>query len=132
MLREYVCRNPACSKAEAVASASASSGPVCLGCNRAMEIRLFPVSTVFTGVITARYNDKGTPGAHLDGHWGWRRKSSKVPGKPEPVFIETWDQQRDFCRAEGLANPKEMPRNFEIGEDGKGAKNTMGMPGSEV
>lgn len=88
-------------------------------------------AVVFTGIISARYNDRGIPGEHQEGHWAFRKKSSR-DGNPEPVFINDWQGQREFCRAEGLALPKEFGRNFEVSEDGRTVKNSVGMPGCEI
>jgi len=86
---------------------------------------------IWTGPISARYNDRDSANAHQEGHWAWRRRSSKS-GKPEPIFLNDWQQQKEFCKEEGLANPREMPRNFEIAADGKTVKSSVGMPGCEI
>jgi predicted nucleic acid-binding Zn ribbon protein len=84
---------------------------------------------VFSGTITTKYNDnRGVDSAHQEGHWAYRVKSSKS-GHPEPVFIETFQQQREFCKEEGLVNPKDLP-NMEADSEGKFRSNAgMGMPG---
>jgi hypothetical protein len=103
----------------------------CGYCGGATDRLIGRPNIVFTGVISARYNDKNVENPHQEGHWQWRKKSS-VSGKPEPVFISDWQTQKEFCKAEGLANPREMPRNMEIASDGKGVLNTRGMPGTEL
>jgi len=131
--REYICRNRECPNFQEAPSMTADSEFNCYTCGRPMELVAYPLKTVFTGVITARYNNPQAENAHQDGHYAWRRKSSTLPGgKPQPVFIENFDQQREFCKAEGLANPKDMPTNFEVSSDGRTVLNTRGMPGTEI
>lgn len=82
------------------------------------------------GVISAsKYADRTIPGpeAFQDGHIAWRRKT--LSGKPEPVYIDTFEKQREFCKSEGLRNPSECPRAMSPDEGGKGVVNTQGMPG---
>ncbi len=83
----------------------------------------------FSGDITARYNDKDKPGAYQDGQWAWTRKTPD--GKPKAVRLETWQQQKEFCKSEGLMNPRDLPRHGEVSADGKGFS-SRGMPGQEV
>jgi hypothetical protein len=93
-----------------------------------VEFSAFQV--VFTGPITARYNDRTKENAHEEGHWAYRKNT--LSGKPEPCFIDTFEAQREFVKSEGLANPKEFGNNFEVGDDGKTVKNSCGMPGCEI
>lgn len=86
-------------------------------------------NVVFTGPITARYNDRGKEGAHLDGHWAWEKGAD---GKSHPTFIDSWDAQKSYCKRNGLANPREMPANFDVAEDGRTVLNTRGLPGTEI
>src|SRR5260370_8996200 len=75
-------------------------------------------AVTFTGPITARYNDKKREGAHADGFWAYRKRSS-ISGQPEPVFIDNWQQLKEFNKSEGLAAPGEAPTNATISKDGK-------------
>ena len=86
-------------------------------------------AVVFTGALTARYNDKRLENSHQDGHVAWERDAT---GKPHPVHIETFDQQRDFCKRNHLMNPKDAPTNYEVAEDGRKVMNTRGLPGSYI
>jgi hypothetical protein len=85
---------------------------------------------VFTGPITAKYNDKHLDGAHREGHWGFNK--DPVTGKSTPAFIETFQQQKDFCKRNKLVNPKDAPTNFEVSADGTTIQNTRGLPGSWI
>jgi hypothetical protein len=74
----------------------------------------------FMGEMSRRYVDKSLDDGHREdlGHWMWRTKSS-VSGKPEPVYVDTWQKQAEICRAEGLANPRDFDTNTEVSEDGR-------------
>ena len=133
MQREYVCHNPACPNNREVASATPLADQPhvqCETCGKPMEIALYPISVVFTGVITARYNDKKLENAHQEGHWAWDK--DPVTGKSTPTFIETFDDQRAFCKRNKLINPKDAPNNFQVAEDGRTIESTRGLPGSWV
>lgn len=89
-------------------------------------------AVVFTGALSAsKYNQDVKGGLpeqrHMDGHWAWRRRSSKS-GQPEPVWIDNFATQAQFCKEEGLVNPRDLPSNLEAGADGKSIS-TRGMPG---
>ena len=63
------------------------------------------------------------------GHVAYRTRSSRmVDGSPEPVIIRTRQDQREYCRAEGLTMPDELPQNIEWGKDGQSAS-SQGLPG---
>lgn len=83
---------------------------------------------VFTGPITARYNDPKRENAHQEGFWVYRQRSS-ISGQPEPVFLNDWQQLREFNKAEGLSAPGEVPTNSTISADGKRILSN-GMPGN--
>lgn len=108
--------------------------PACEACGGPTVLMISRFGIVWTGDITPRYNDrdadKDPAKAHETGFWAWRTKSS-VSGKPEPVRITTWQEHREFARAEGLSFAGELPRNIQISEDGK-RLNSQGMPGSWV
>ena len=127
--RDLICKNPACPAYEPVASMTADEQLHC-ECGAVLELAVFPISVVFTGVLTARYNDPHLENAHRDGHVAWER--DPVTKKPRPVRIDTWDAQRSYCKRNGLANPKDFGHNFDVAEDGRTVKSSMGMPGCEV
>lgn len=86
---------------------------------------------IFTGAITTKYNDRSAENYHQEGHWAYRVKSSKT-GHPEPVWIESFQQQKEFCKQEGLVNPSELPK-MEADSEGKFRSNAgVGMPGTWV
>lgn len=103
--------------------------PFCAVCGAPMRRVASAFSVVFTGPITKKYNDNmRADNYNQEGHWAYRVKSSKS-GNPEPVYIETFQQQKEFCREEGLVNPKDLP-NMEADSEGKFRSNAgVGMPG---
>ena len=105
--------------------------PVCMACANPMRRLASQFAVVFSGTITAKYNDRKKDNSHQEGHIAWRRKSAKDFDKPEPVRITTWQEQKRFCKEEGLALPSDMPSNVEISSDGK-KLSSQGMPGSWV
>jgi len=87
---------------------------------------------VFTGPITARYLDKSIEGGNAPdgGHWFFER--DKVTGKTKPTWVEDFQTQKELCKRNGVANPREMPRNWHVSEDGTTTVNSRGMPGTEL
>jgi predicted nucleic acid-binding Zn ribbon protein len=137
-IRESVCSDPTCRMCDKPVEHyyHRSDTPLnrcdaCGGETKAVPFSRFAV--VFSGELGANYVDRSKEGgeAKTAAHWAWRQRSS-LSGKPEPVFIETFQQQREFAKAEGLLLPKEMPNNYVVKEDGKSLANTCGMPGTEV
>jgi predicted nucleic acid-binding Zn ribbon protein len=74
-----------------------------------------------------KYMDPNKEGAHRDGVWMYAKNT--IGGQPEPVYIETMEQMKKFCKAEGLAAPMEVPTNATVSSDGKRMLSD-GMPGS--
>lgn len=101
-------------------------GP-CEVCGGAKDRLISSFAVVFTGCITSRYNNRKLEGAHLDGHWATARNT--LDGVPRPVFIDTFDKQREFCKSEGLVNPKDVGI---MHSRGKTWSNPTGMPGCEI
>jgi hypothetical protein len=85
---------------------------------------------VWTGEITTKYNDKNADGYHQEGHWAYRVRSS-MSGEPEPVWIDTFQKQKEFCKQEGLVNPKDLPTHADVSDDGKRLR-SRGMPGAWI
>jgi predicted nucleic acid-binding Zn ribbon protein len=133
---EHVCDTPGCVLIghieEHYFARRDTPNPTCPGCG-ATQRRLLPIiHPVFVGAITARYNDKASDRPHEEGHYAYKVRSSRnVDGTPERVFIDSWQKQREFCKAEGLVNPKELPSHVEMSADGKTMKSN-GLPGQWV
>lgn len=132
-LLEAVCQNEQCRlhglRVEHFYPHSDSPTAACESCGGPTQRVMSSFGIVFTGDITDRYLDRGLE--HKTGaHWAWGRDPATK--KPVPRRIETFDDQRNFCREFHVQNPKDMPRNLEVSEDGKTVKSSMGMPGCEV
>jgi predicted nucleic acid-binding Zn ribbon protein len=79
----------------------------CPACGYPMERRVSRFGIVWTGPITSKYLDRSVEGGHGDGsHWVWRRNGTKS-GKPEPQLITTFQEQREYAKAEGLGLPQD-------------------------
>ena len=110
-----------------------SENPECELCHHPMIRLPSRVNIVFTGQFSARYNDKKRENAHAEGHWAMRVKSTTRPDKkPEPVWIDNFQTQKEFCKAEGLVNPKDLPASVRISKDGRSFESSSGMPGQWV
>lgn len=101
---------------------------------RVQEIVKAP-AVVWTGPINSRYRDRDKEGyygttANGDGMVQYTRNTPD--GKPKPVYLEDWSAVKNFCKSEGLVDPRECGRNMTVGEDGKQLSYDKGAPGTEV
>jgi hypothetical protein len=129
---EYVCKNEACPGYQDAPTMTADEKLRC-ECGALLELAIYPLQVVWTGPITAKYLDRSKEGGNKadGGHWVWDKETK--PGKgAQAHYIETWSQQKEHCRRNGLALPSEMPNNYEVAEDGRTVKNGIGLPGCEV
>lgn len=104
--------------------------PNCGDCGQPMRRMISPFGVVFTGPITGKYLDHKAEVKGEDGsHWAWETKGpdGQKLANPRPVRIETFQDQRDFCRREGLVDPSSIGP-AEIHADGRGVS-TRGLPG---
>lgn len=81
-----------------------------------------------TGVLTTKYNDPRLENAHMEGHWV-KATDPKTGKRTVPVFIETFQQQREYCKQEGFYNPGEVGQVEMISNDGK-SMSSRGLPGA--
>lgn len=102
--------------------------PDCKICEEPTVRLISSFAMPFCGNITARYNDKDKEGAHQEGHWAYALRTPD--GKPKPVFLDTFQAQAEFCKQEGLVNPRELPSHAEAVSDRR--LSSVGMPGSWV
>lgn len=110
---EYRCVTPGCPEEgkvkERFSPRYEDADPPCAVCGSRTERLISLAHPVFTGTISGKYLRRhDNEEAQMGGHWAWRRRSSRT-GKPEKVWIETWQQQAKFCKEEGLYNPRELP-----------------------
>ncbi len=126
---EFMCQTPGCIHAGFVVEKYLSHwnnlDPQCPECKATAQRLMSGFAIPLCGVITQRYNDKKLEGAHQEGHFAWRKNTPD--GNPKLEFIETFQQQREFAKAEGLISPTDMGP-VEIGADGK-SSSSRGLPG---
>jgi hypothetical protein len=128
---DIACQNDACEQFGVVREATFhmdESAPACQSCGVPQEKQVTLFNMAFSGSITARYNDPKLEGAHVEGHWMYERNTPD--GKPKPVFIDTWQKQREFCKRENLVPPTQSGP-LHISADGMSV-NGRGLPGCEV
>lgn len=114
-------------KSEQYFHTALESAPKCPSCGGPRVWLPSIFATPFLGEITSRYKLRDREGSEEDGVWMYRKKTS-LSGEPEPVYIRTWSELREFCRAEGLSLPGEVPTNATISPDGR-KLSSAGMPG---
>lgn len=100
---------------------ASSADPNCERCGAATKRMISRFGIVFTGPITSKYNDKTLDGGHLEGHYAYTRDS-------KPVWIDSFQAQKEFCKQNGFINPKDIGP-AEVSADGKSVS-TRGLPGS--
>jgi len=81
---------------------------------------------VFTGNISARYNNPKLEGAHQEGLWMTEKKTAD--GKERQTFVTDWSQRRRIMKQEGL---EEYSGTAEVDSTGK-MVGTRGMSGQWV
>lgn len=92
----------------------------CEACGQQTALLISSFAAIWTGNL-GKYIDNSCEMTHQrkDGHWAMRRNSSRMAdGSPEPVFISTRQDQREFCKAEGLEDPFGLNPNIEGNADG--------------
>lgn len=132
-VHEFRCRTPFCTEHGIVFEVripSGSSDPKCPECLMETERIASRFAAPWTGTLD-RYNKSGceTHNPCDGGHIQYRVRSSRLAnGAPEPVRITNRQEQREFCRAEGLTDPTDVNPNVQPNEDGMWA-NTSGFAG---
>lgn len=134
-VRELRCNTVSCPNEAIVyewfARSMDKADPKCPACKEQMERLHSRFATPFVGLLS-RFNEPGKE--HFQqtsdgGHVAWRVKSSRLAdGGPEKVKIMTHQDQREFCKAEGLIMPDDINPNAEIEDSGKKLC-TSGMKG---
>jgi hypothetical protein len=131
---ELLCKNPACDqfdrKRETFFKSYTDIMPPCPECGHA-TVRVPSVAhAIWLGTLD-RYNAPGCQtlnGVEDGGHIAYRTRSSRmVDGSPEPVVIRTRQDQRAYCKAEGLMMPDEMPQHCDWEDK---SASSQGLPGS--
>lgn len=118
----YTCQNEDCADAgvekdKFFKNAAQEVAPDCPVCASKMQRAICAPNVVFARPFSF-YDDKNAQCRGQDSHIAYRVHSSKS-GKPEPVLIDSFQKQRDYCREEGVRNPGDLNPNSRFGEDGK-------------
>lgn len=94
--------------------------PPCPVCSGPTERNYFPVAAIWTKGIAAYGNPKSEnfhqqqrDGGHI------AMETDKESGKLRQVFIDTPQAQSDYCKRNGLIDPKNLPSNLSVAKDGK-------------
>lgn len=118
-IRETWCENGACpmyhEPVEHFYHASQLEDSPCESCGGQPSRLISTFAAPWTGDLT-RFIDPGCDMHNMrgGGHVQWRVKSSRLAdGSPERVMIENRQQQREFCRDEGLIDPAEINHNHD-------------------
>ena len=130
---EVSCKNDACANRgvlrEVLAKRFDDLMPECELCHE----RLLKIPSICHGIWLGtldKYLARGEAMVNArdgGGHLVYRTRSSRmVDGSPEPVVIRTRQEQKEYCRAEGLTMPDDMPQHVEW--DAKSAS-SQGLPG---
>jgi hypothetical protein len=105
--------------------------PVCT-CGQQMKRLIGQFAVVFTGSVTQKkYLDPKSEDydkvGDSHGYWQYRKKNTK-DGHPEPVFIQTFQDEREYAKSEGLIPPSQLGP-IEVNSDGKSVS-SRGLPGT--
>lgn len=136
---ESACLNPQCEhggqRFEWYASTMSKPDPFCESCGAPTRRMVSNFAAPWTGDLE-RFNDptkekySNYGGGGDGGHFAMRVRSSRnLNGSPERVLIRTRQDQKEFCREEGLIMPDDVGQHVEVGEDGMSCS-SQGMPGS--
>jgi putative FmdB family regulatory protein len=115
---------------ESYLSRSTSPDPACESCGKPMSRLISSFSVIFTGALTARYNDPKCENPYQEGFWAHRVKSSSS-GAPEATFIDTWEKRREYMKEEGLIGHEDIGP-VDPSSDGKWSNTRTGRPGTWV
>lgn len=139
MIRETWCENESCKlfrePVEHFYHASDKEDLPCEACGGQMARLISGFAAPWTGNLD-RFIDPNCDTKHNmagGGHWQWRVKSSRlVDGSPERMLIENRQQQKDFCKAEGLEDPFDINPNYGTEENCQGMQSSSRLRGSWV
>jgi hypothetical protein len=137
-LREGVCSNTLCScggvRQEHYYKRSDDPPVACDHCGQPTKFVISAANPVWLKPINS-YNSPNIHDRHAqnsEGHIAYRTRSSRlVGGAPEPVQIRSIQDQREYCKAEGLAMPSDLPAVSRVSDDGMKISG-RGLPGQEV
>ena len=132
---EFICQNRECQnhglRFDSLLKSWDAPDPNCPSCGQVME-RQFPAPKC---VFTRPYHwyDVNTEQRHQN----YNNEGVKVvrrnteDGEPRVEYLTTYQQVKEYCKAEGLAMPGEVNPNIEVGKDGR-MVSTRGITGQWV
>ena len=133
---ESVCRQPSCHRRGVVVEGyfplTTSPSPIC-ECGETMA-RLVSKPQILWTKSLAEMGDKRKETYDKDlrrgGHWVARKRSGGGTEKnPKFELIETRQQQKEYCKSEGLTDPTDFSPNVRVSQDGKSFSSGVGEPG---
>lgn len=97
-----------------------SADPACPTCTGPTQRAYFPVAAIWTNGIAA-YGDRKSEGFHRQQRDGGHiaLETDKDTGAVRKCFIDTPQAQSEYCKRNGLVDPKNIPSNLSIAKDGK-------------
>ncbi len=121
---ESICSDPACSQVvEWYAHRRDQPDPACKTCGNGTKRLISNFGAIWTKGLSD-YGDKNRETYHKDqkrgGQWVARKNSGGgTKEQPKYQFLETVQQQRDYCKEEGLFNPSDMPTTMTVDKSGE-------------
>lgn len=94
--------------------------PLCPECGAATERSYFAVAAIWTKPMGA-YADPKSENYHQQQKAGghWTMETDKESGKVSKTFIDSPQKQTEYCRRNGLVDPKNVASNLKVAADGK-------------
>ena len=90
----------------------------CVACGGPTKRFPSQFSSPFMGEMSRRYVDTSLDDGHRKdlSHWVFEKGPD---GKVKPSLISTFQEQREYCKRNGLANPSDLDSNCEVSEYGR-------------
>lgn len=102
--------------------------PECTGCGQPRRMAVSGFGIVGTGVLSKKYNDPKKDYYHQEGHWA-KDIDPKTGKRTVPIFIDTFQKQREYCKRNNFYDPGEVGQVEMVGNNGKDMS-CRGLPGS--
>lgn len=94
--------------------------PACPKCGGATERGYYAIQSIWTKPLAA-YGDPKSENFYQQQQAGGHvsLETDKDTGAVRKVFIDTPQKQTEYCRRNGLLDPKNLPSNMSISADGR-------------
>ena len=102
-----------------------ADNPPCPECGGPTERGYYPIAAVWTKNIAA-YSDRNVEGYHKQQKDGgfWTMEHDKETGKVSRCFIDSPQKNSEYCKRNGLLDPKSLPSNLKVAADGQSYEKT--------